>query len=82
MHRELPGTALVMTPHDPYMRDPNIRGAANVQRVGWPAILAATGAAASGWFEFPAWLGIGGGAVLGILIATVLLRAYGGRATR
>jgi hypothetical protein len=71
-----------MPSHDPYMRDPNIRRAANMQRVGWPLMLAATGAAVSGWFEFPAWLGIGGGVLIGILIATVLLRQYGGRATR
>jgi hypothetical protein len=71
-----------MARHDPYMRDPNIRQAASLVQVGWPALLAASGAAASGWFGLPIWLGIGGGLLLGILLATVILRLYGGRSTR
>jgi hypothetical protein len=71
-----------MPKHDPYMRDPNIQSAANMQRIGWPAILAATGSAMAGWFEFPAWIGIVGGLVIGALLASLLLRLYGGRSTR
>jgi hypothetical protein len=71
-----------MPQDDPYLRDPNIRQAASMVQVGWPALLAATGAAMSGWFGFPIWLGVGGGVVVGFLLATVILRQYGGRSTR
>jgi hypothetical protein len=71
-----------MPKYDPYMRDPNIRRATSMVQLGWPALLAALGAAMSGWFQFPAWLGVGGGAVMGILVASVIVRLYGGRSTR
>ena len=34
---------------DPYMRDPNIRKAANLQYVAWPALGAGLGAGAAGY---------------------------------
>jgi hypothetical protein len=67
---------------DPYMRDPNIRSAANLVLVGWPLLLAALGFAASGWFQFPSWIGIVAGFVVGILFSNMILRLYGGRSTR
>jgi hypothetical protein len=67
---------------DPYMRDPNIRSAANLVLVGWPLLLAALGFAASGWLQFPSWIGILGGFVVGILFSNMILRLYGGRSTR
>jgi hypothetical protein len=67
---------------DPYMRDPNVRHAASMVQLGWPALLAGIGAGMSGWFGFESWLGIGGGIVLGIVIASVTLSQYGGRSTR
>jgi hypothetical protein len=67
---------------DPYLHDRNIRWAADLVLVGWPLLLAATGAAAAGWFEFNSWLGILGGFVVGIVLANLILSLYGGRATR
>jgi hypothetical protein len=69
-------------PDDPYMRDPNIRKAANLQFVAWPALGAGLGAGCSGWFDFSPAIGIPVGIVLGYLIAAVILRMYGGRSTR
>lgn len=69
-------------PKDPYMRDPNIRKAASLQLLAWPALGAALGAAASGWFDAPKAPMIIGGVVIGYVIATLILRVYGGRATR
>jgi 4-hydroxybenzoate polyprenyltransferase len=67
---------------DPYLRDPNIRKAANFQLLAWPALLAALGAAASGWFDFEPAIGVIGGIVIGFLIATTIMSLYGGRSTR
>jgi hypothetical protein len=67
---------------DPYMRDPNIRKAANFQLLAWPAFGGALGAAVSGWFAFEPAVGIIGGIVLGFLIASTILSLYGGRSTR
>ena len=67
---------------DPYMRDPNIRKAANLQYVAWPALGAGLGGAASGWFDVSPALVIPVGIVVGFLIASAILAMYGGRATR
>ena len=71
-----------MPRNDPYMRDPNIRGASNVLQFAWIALGVGLGAAASGWFAFSPALGIAVGAIIGLLIGSLLIRAYGGRATR
>jgi hypothetical protein len=68
--------------NDPYMRDPNIRKAANMQMIAWPAFGAGLGAAMSGWFKFDTVIGIAAGVVLGFTIASVILSFYGGRSTR
>jgi hypothetical protein len=34
------------------------------------------------WFQFDAALGIAVGVVLGFIVASVILRVYGGRSTR
>jgi hypothetical protein len=67
---------------DPYMRDPNIRKAANMQMVAWPAFGAGMGAAAGGWFDFNPVIGVVVGVVLGFVIASTILSMYGGRSTR
>ena len=67
---------------DPYLRDPNIRKAANVQMVAWPALGAALGAGVGGWFDLPMGIAVVVGAVVGYLVAFVILAMYGGRATR
>ena len=71
-----------MARKDPYLRDRNIREAADLVLIGWPLLLAASGAAAAGWFGFRSWFGVLGGFVLGIVLSNVILRLYGGRATR
>jgi hypothetical protein len=71
-----------MARDDPYMRDPNIRSAANMVLVGWPLLLAALGFAVAGWFGFATWIGILGGLVVGVVFSNLILRLYGGRATR
>ena len=68
--------------NDPYMRDPNIRAAANMQMMAWPALGVGIGWAASGWFQFPTALGIAVGAVVGFVIASLILAQFGGRSTR
>lgn len=67
---------------DPYMRDANIRGAANVMKLGWIALGAGLGAAAGGWFGFPVALGVVAGVVCGLLVSAAMLSHYGGRSTR
>jgi hypothetical protein len=68
--------------NDPYMRDPNIRAAANMQLIAWPFLGIGIGWAASGWFQFPTLVGIATGAVIGFVIATLILGQFGGRSTR
>ncbi len=67
---------------DPYMRDPNIARAASMQVVAGLALGAMLGWAVAGWFNFGIGLGIGVGAVVGFLLANVLIYQYGGRSTR
>ena len=64
------------------MRDPNIKAAANMQLMAWPALGVGIGWAASGWFRFPTMLGIAVGAVVGFVIASLILAQFGGRSTR
>jgi hypothetical protein len=64
------------------MRDPNIRAAANMQLIAWPGLGIGLGWAASGWFQFSTLLGIAVGAVVGFVIATLILAQFGGRSTR
>jgi hypothetical protein len=71
-----------MRRRDPYMRDENIAKAAHLQIVGGIALGAGTGGGAAGWFEFPPAITIPVGALLGFLVAMVILGAYGGRSTR
>jgi hypothetical protein len=71
-----------MPRNDPYMRDPNIRAAANLQLVGFPALGAGLGYAVSGWFQFATGLGVGLGALIGFVLANAALWLYGGRSTR
>ena len=71
-----------MPRNDPYMRDPNIRGASSVLQFAWIALGAGLGAAASGWFGFSPAVGIIGGVLLGMAIGSLLIHTYGGRATR
>lgn len=71
-----------MARDDPYMRDPNIRKASNVMQIAWIALGAAIGAGTSGWFDFPPYIGIPAGVIIGLAIGSVLIRSYGGRATR
>ena len=67
---------------DPYLRDPNIRKAANLQQFAWPAFGGAMGAAVGGWFGFEPALGVIVGIVTGFVIASMILALYGGRSTR
>jgi hypothetical protein len=67
---------------DPYLRDPNIRKAANFQLLAWPAFGGAMGAAVGGWFGFNPAVGVIAGIVIGFLIASTILSLYGGRSTR
>jgi len=64
------------------MRDPNISKAANLQRLAWPALGAALGAAAGGWFQFSAAIGIVAGAAVGFVAISLILVQFGGRSTR
>lgn len=67
---------------DPYMRDPNVARAASLQVIAGLALGAMLGWAVAGWFNFTTELGIGIGAVVGFLLANVLIYQYGGRSTR
>jgi hypothetical protein len=69
-------------PRDPYLRDPNITRAASLQIVFGGLLGAGLGWAIAGWFDFSIAIGIIAGAVVGYLIAHVLLLEYGGRSTR
>ena len=64
------------------MNDPNIRTAANMQFVGGLFIGALTGWAVAGWFDLSEAVGAGVGALVGYLLAVLLLSVYGGRSTR
>ncbi len=71
-----------MAQRDPYMRDRNISAAAGLQVVAGTGLGAGLGWAIAGWFHFTIDASIAVGAVLGFLIANLLISAYGGRATR
>jgi hypothetical protein len=67
---------------DPYMRDPNIARAASLQVIAGIGLGAGLGWAIAGWFNMGEKPGIAIGAVVGFLIANVLIYQYGGRSTR
>lgn len=71
-----------MPKNDPYMRDPNIRGASSFLQMAWLALGAGLGAGVSGWFDFSPAIGIIAGVLIGLLISSFTVRHYGGRATR
>jgi hypothetical protein len=71
-----------MPKHDPYMRDKNIRTAASLQVVAGLALGAGLGYAASGWFQLSTGLCVAVGAIVGFMLANVLIYQYGGRSTR
>ena len=83
-----PGTGSTMAEQrkdierDPYLRDPNISRAASLQIVFGGVLGAGLGWALAGWFDFSIAIGIIAGAVIGYVIAHVLLLEYGGRSTR
>jgi hypothetical protein len=67
---------------DPYMRDPNIARAASLQVIAGLGLGAGLGWAAAGWFAFSTSAGAAVGAIVGFLLANVLIYQYGGRSTR
>jgi len=71
-----------MPKRDPYMRDRNISSAAGLQIVAGVGLGAGIGWAAAGWLGLGIGVSIGVGAVIGFLLANVLLYQYGGRSTR
>jgi hypothetical protein len=71
-----------MAKHDPYMRDPNIARAASLQVIAGLGLGAGLGWAIAGWFDFGEGTGAGIGAVVGFLLASLLISQYGGRSTR
>jgi hypothetical protein len=71
-----------MRERDPYMRDRNISAAAGLQVVAGTGLGAGLGWAIAGWFNLTIDLSIGIGAVVGFLVANLLISSYGGRATR
>jgi hypothetical protein len=71
-----------MARKDPYMNDPNIQGASNVLQMAWVLLGAGIGGGASGWFGFSPAIGIVAGVVIGLLVGSLIIRSYGGRATR
>src|SRR5436305_167648 len=82
-----PGKLLDLTDIHPTLdeiglRDPNIKRAASLQIVFGGLLGAGLGWALAGWFDFSIAIGIVAGAVVGYLIAHVLLLEYGGRSTR
>jgi hypothetical protein len=71
--------------NDPYLRDRNIRSAAGINLIGAIFIGALLGWAVVGWFDMKVvseGAGAAIGAVGGAILASVLLSAFGGRATR
>ena len=71
-----------MAKRDPYLRDPNIRNAAQFIQLGWAALGAGIGAGVTGTLGASAAIGILPGALIGWLIGVAILALYGGRATR
>jgi hypothetical protein len=71
-----------MPKHDPYMNDKNIRTAASLQVIAGLALGAGLGFAISGWFQLSMGLCVAVGAIVGFLLANVLIFQYGGRSTR
>jgi hypothetical protein len=67
---------------DPYLRDPNIARAASLQVVAGLGLGAGLGWAIAGWFNSSTGVGAGLGAVVGFLLANILIYQYGGRSTR
>ena len=67
---------------DPYLRDPNIARAASVQIIAGIGLGAGLGWAVAGWFTFSTGAGAAVGAVIGFMLANVLIYQYGGRSTR
>jgi hypothetical protein len=67
---------------DPYLRDPNIARAASLQVVAGLGLGAGLGWAIAGWFNSSTGVGAGVGAVVGFLLANILISQYGGRSTR
>ena len=67
---------------DPYMRDPNIARATSLQVIDGLGLGAGLGWAVAGWFQFSIGAGIGVGAVIGFMLANVLIYQDGGRSTR
>jgi hypothetical protein len=64
------------------MRDPNIARAASLQVIAGLGLGAGLGWAVAGWFSFSTGGGAGVGALIGFLLANVLIYQYGGRSTR
>jgi hypothetical protein len=71
-----------MPERDPYMRDRNISAAAGLQVVAGLGLGAGLGWAVAGWFHLGIDISIAVGAVIGFLLANVLIYQYGGRSTR
>ena len=67
---------------DPYMRDRNVSSAAGLQLVAGIGLGAGLGWAIAGWFGMAEGAGTAIGAVVGFILASVLLYQYGGRSTR
>ena len=71
-----------MSDRDPYLRDPNIARAASLQVLAGLGLGAGLGWAIAGWFSLAETPGAVIGAVVGFLVANVLIYQYGGRSTR
>ena len=71
-----------MPKHDPYLRDRNVSSAAGLQIIAGLGLGAGLGFACAGWFNGPEGLCTVIGAVVGFILANVLVFQYGGRSTR
>ena len=71
-----------MPRHDPYMEDRNVRTAAGMQLVAGLFLGTLLGWAIAGWFDMGEGTGAAVGAVVGFVLANVLIFRYGGRSTR
>jgi hypothetical protein len=67
---------------DPYLRDPNIARAASLQVIAGLFLGGMLGWAVGGWFHLSTALTAGVGALVGFLLANVMISQYGGRSTR